>query len=105
MIARLDPYLLRSVKVTELADALQRRGIHLRFLSSPAVVLELARARPPAARDRRVVAGLNQLIDEFGPRAALSLSDARLSSRDELTQDPVAALADLVSDKRSRTRR
>jgi myxalamid-type nonribosomal peptide synthetase MxaA len=94
----------RSLRSAEVADALEQQDIGFRTLSLPAVVTVLATTSLTDAREKRGFSALDQLVREHGPRAALSLADAKLASRHLLSDDPITVIAGLIADTRSSSR-
>jgi len=102
--APLEHLTARPVRGGDVASALRARGIDVEALPLPAVVNALGRTSITDERDARAVSALNQLIAEHGPRAALSLADARLASRRWLDAAPGDVLDCLLSNPEDRNR-
>lgn len=96
-LPRLIHLTTRPLHMADVAGAFAARGITLRALSLPAFVSELAALSPGDAHWARIVRGLDQLVDEFGPRAALNLADARLLAQRALDADSTSLMASMTA--------
>lgn len=86
----------RRLRGPAVAAALRACDARMRVVSMPAAVTALARTQPRRESARRLLASVDRLVSDYGPRAALSLADAELETREPLADEPEALLAALI---------